>query len=530
MESFGIKNFIENHKWIIIYSFIFILAFFMRYSAIQMKNMMFLDDPFSYVSSTPNNLTPEGTLAKTNWETYNFQDGKIYTGKQIKSALFAQDKSIKSIIKDLKTIRKANIERQHPTLYLSIFRIWSAGLDGLDSKILNTRGCYLNLIFFILSFFFMYKLLSLIKNNQKFIALGLFFGFVSVGSISSTMLIRPYAMQECLFIAVNYITILIAQKIIYSERISIPNVLIYSLGYSMFMLSGYFALVYTMMAFGIIGLICIIKKNKNAIIPILEIIVLTILITVLFYPGYFDLWTDNEHIGSVSETVQYFYLPSFLDSINIVLKDVKSYILYDITFYIIIVALICESVLFKWNLFSDEFNKRESIIILGLIFTCAIWAVGITYIAPYKVFRYFSSTSVIFAISLAVLLLKRTNFSTILVMAVYLLMSLFPSIVLYKDSIGGGIMPYQTVRDDANSFLTYIQAETPLVIGNPHWYNINYFTLLKNDQPVKFEKGLPKLKNKKYILIQDEHKKLPDGDVKKLNLFQSQAIYLIKNH
>ena len=159
-------------KKYIVYCLIFILAFGLRLLAFHQKDFIHHDEPFTFFGATPVNVLPDGNSSfKKSWDVYNIEFNKKYKVRALKKSFFGSDNSLKSLVTDLKEIRSSNIDSSHPIIYYSVFRIFNTGFNGVSWHEGIIRGAFLNLLLFSLSFFFLFKLLNLIRENDtKFIS------------------------------------------------------------------------------------------------------------------------------------------------------------------------------------------------------------------------------------------------------------------------------------------------------------------------------------------------------------------------
>ena len=56
-----------------VFIFIFIFCLTFRLVTVSQKDGLFIDEPYTYVCATPNNLSPEGVVLKNNYKDYNFE-------------------------------------------------------------------------------------------------------------------------------------------------------------------------------------------------------------------------------------------------------------------------------------------------------------------------------------------------------------------------------------------------------------------------------------------------------------------------
>ncbi len=530
----GNSNNIYFFKNIFIYVLIFIIAVLIRVFAVQMKTELQFDEPFSYISSTPSVVDSNGELFKFSWNQFNLEFDKYYTGRELKSLFFAINPSVNSIVKDLKIIRTQNIERQHPSLYLFIFRLWNIGVDGLNVKNMINRGCALNFIFFSLSFFFLFKLLSLIKNDKKFISVGLFFGFMSISSIAITILIRSYALQECLFILVNYLFLIIQQNILEKRNNSFLQNILFSIAFALFLLSGYFSLIYLGIIFSFIFLLCIFTKNYSFIKHFILMVLISLFVTLAFYPIYFDFHTNNEHIGTISQYILFFNDNNFRLAIWVIFSQILKYIISPII-CISAILWVLSYFLPKNKIFdeTDNLNKNEKVIIIELIAICLIWSIVSMYIAPYKFLRYIIPATTIFSLILSVGVYRFKNSILIPLMILFTIFQVcYSHFRVYDPFIG---MQFPFTRNKLISPIIYdgVKNNVPIIFADFNWFNPNYYAVLGNNQIVKFiyPDNLDLYEFKKQIVVVsiDDSINNPNIIDKSINYMGRQKIYLINN-
>lgn len=306
----------------LIYIVIFCLALGLRLYAVAQKDFIHHDEPFTFFNSTPSNILPDDNKTfKKGWNYYFIKYNKEYQTKDLKKAFFGSDKSLKALVKDLKMIRSQNIDSSHPILYYSVFRIFNTGFDGNDWHEGIMRGCFLNLILFTLSFFFLYKLLNtLFPNDLKMIALGLFFAFCNTGSISNTILLREYAIAELFFnLSVYILARIYIKNISNNEKLSVYNYLLYPLVFALLAQTGYFSFIFDLILVATLLLLALFNKKFKFLFNIIILSLLTFAWIIIIYPNYFDSLLNNEHIGRISTNVNngvsfwFFYLINYVD-------------------------------------------------------------------------------------------------------------------------------------------------------------------------------------------------------------------------
>lgn len=496
----NISNYFANWiklNWV--YIIIFIILFSLRVCAINNKTAFFFDDPASLCVSTPNNLYEDGSKVKYGWADLRFDYEKNYNVLSIKKVLFESKADIKSIISDLKFLHNNTLDRQHPNLYYSILRIWTAGMDYTDNNIIKWRGCSLNLIFFTLAFFFMFKFLNEIKPDKKFIALGLFFAFVTTGTISNTLLIRAYPMMEAFFIAVLYIFVVLYKSIGKNASFSFKRLCLYSLILSIFLLTEYYSLIFIAGIFLVLSYKCLIERDINSFKRIILMYIFAFLAVLLFCPIYFENFKFIEHIQESKEASNIWNFLDFHYYGMYVLENLSKYVYNNIIFYMLLLGLI---VIGLPVLSKNEFGKGETKIFFKIFSLVALYAYLICSIAPFHedvAVRYIIITFSVFGLLIAYFVYHLRAFFMVIMIIVTFLSSLFPvcyDINMYNSKYKNfGIMVY--FKNSGGLDLSKFQYDRkrnfmrPVVLANRNWIWPNYIMYLNNNNIVRFENYNP---------------------------------------
>ena len=491
---------------------VFCLTFSMRVYAINHKTTVFLDDPVSFIVSTPNNLTPDGNFFKDYWIRLNIDNGKNYKIYDIKKSLFESKTDIKSIYKDLKTLHERSLDTQHLNLYYSLLRIWTPGMDFADKKAMIVRGCSLNLIFFMFSFFFMYKLLSLIKNDKKFIALGLFFAFVTTGSISSFLLIRPYTLMEAFFTFVVYVFARMYFSINKNIDFSIKKIILYALGFSVFLLSGYCSLFLLAFISVVLTARCIIYKDIKLLKTYLIIVSLAFVMTLLFCPMYFSNFKVMVFVDGAKSSLTIWNFVDFCKHGSYLVKRLAEFVYYNFGFYIILYTLAFMGISIFGNnkLEKDEFKKFAVIFLTALL-----WTYLIVVISPYYGLgstRYIMPSFPILSILLTVITYNLRNIYIISLVIITFISSFIPlktgETMHNGDLKNFGVITFYNDYKILNVYNTMYNEQKelrPVVFVNRHKIWSNYVFYMPNDTIFRSEEELPTKKYflEDYVLIDD---------------------------
>ena len=517
---------LKDKKFDVCIFLVFCLTFSMRVYALNHKTTLHFDAPASFIASTPNNLSPERTYFKYYWSNLRFDNEKNYKAIDIKKALFESKSDLKSIYKDLKTLHYYTIDPQHLNLYYSILRVWTAGMDYSDYKSIIMRGCSLNLIFFMFSFFFMYKLLSLIKNDKKFIALGLFFAFVTTGSISNFLMIRPYPFMEVFFTLAIYLFMVIYNTINTGENFSKKKTLLYSLGFATFFLTTYYSIVLVGIVSSIIIFKCIKLKDYKMLKTYAVILILGILFAYLFCPLYFENFKTIEHMKNTKAVANIWSLLDFDQYGLYMIQKLNEFIYYTSGFYIILFIMKLVGI----DIAGENKLQKKDMHNFFMIFSVAIlWTYVIVIISPYHQLaatRYIISSFTVLSVLLTVITYHLRKIYIINLLVLMFVSSCIPLInsmtmhnTAYKNL--GVITYYNDYKSyNINDFIIKKDKELrPVIFKDKNWAWPNYIFYMPNDTIVRLDKNI----NDKSTIFYDyvsaelmfgEHIKIVDNNEK----------------
>ena len=134
----------------------FAVLLLVRVNDIRIKNQLHSDEVFSLMLSTCNEYYHN-----------NIPDGS-YSGKELKTMITLDDKGgFSGAVEDIGHLWVNNGDAPHASLYYMVLRLALIGFDEFDVQEFSWRGGILNLIFFSLSFFLMYKLLRRIFGRRS---------------------------------------------------------------------------------------------------------------------------------------------------------------------------------------------------------------------------------------------------------------------------------------------------------------------------------------------------------------------------
>lgn len=383
-----------NKKYIL-YSFLFLILLFSLFVRIYWASKqegLYWDEYHS--------------LSFANYGTYANED-KINNYKNVKGFDILKDltfdnSSIEDCINDIKRLYKDTNDPFIGNLYYTFLRLAFIGREAVDIKNIIITGTILNCIFSIISFIFLFKILKLIfENKNEFIIFPLLIFSLSPISISFSMFLRAYQMQETFFIVITYFVL----NTIYYNKYSILNLILTSIiagiGYLTLYSSLLFILILSAMLF-INYCLNIDKleflKNKYAILnPLLKIksykiiiyyalaFISALFVSRILYNSFFaSLFNANNRASSSLA-----FSGRLFNYINDLAFDGLLIILLALFVFILISKIIKKKDL---NIIAEKskFKLLIFIILLGLIF-----AILGDLTSPFKLERY-SASSYIF--------------------------------------------------------------------------------------------------------------------------------------
>lgn len=363
VSSFKRSNFVS----IFVCFLIFVFALLTRLYYIEKKKGLHMDEVMTVMISNYSPVWHETFYKNAAGKPVSIL-GEENSGKAIKDMAFKD--SYDDALACIKKLYLDNRDRPHTNLYYSCFRLCLVGTSTVDRGEIIKRGCALNVLFFIFSFFFFYKLARRLFSKDYLVYLALVVAFFNTGSISNTLFLRPYQLQETLLILFTYIF----SKYFYGRKSSVSFVLVTALT----LLSGYYAAIYVLMIYGILAFLN--RKKKTELKNLFFTFLGAIGLARLLFRGFFHGFT----CGRAVEGYQYFcdyklFLQNLIFSVECFFDILGTYLFYPTVFCIILV--LAYGVL------------KSSKIKLPLIIFCTafIWAAGNIFLAPFKELRYIMS-------------------------------------------------------------------------------------------------------------------------------------------
>ncbi|GHU10985.1 hypothetical protein FACS189449_01520 [Alphaproteobacteria bacterium] len=369
-----------------------ILSIGARLYWIPQKAGLYLDESLSIILSE----------CKNPWAfTKLFDENKMYTGEEIRNIAWGTSSSFSDALSDVKQLHIDVNDSPHTNLYYSILRLCLTGTDCSLRDVIN-RGCYLNMFFWLFSFFFLYKLLKRLFDDDLVIAVTLLVTFISTASLSNAMFMRTYCLQETLFIILTYVFVCNYQSIDeQSKKYNWKDVLPLSLLCSFVLLSGYLAIAYVLMLIGVLAIISWMKDQKRNTVFLMASFVLSLLLANVFYLKYLEGFSAGSYMAVKCYNILLNYKDFLLDSLKStakVLEYVFMYLLSPFAITFIAVYLLSFQKI-RWENFIR--NDRIATIVFAC---CLLWSVSSFFEIPYGNCRYIMSVSPMLALIVAIII------------------------------------------------------------------------------------------------------------------------------
>ena len=218
---------------------IFVIGFGLRFGYMLQKTDLHIDEVYSISISSNSHRCIWGGICTEG----------IFYGKEIKEQEFWHDRSMRSALSNVKNLYLTNNgdSHSHADLYYILLRLWHIGVQTGDLDWIIQRAVGLNLfVFYPLACLF-----ALLLGRRLFgtsYALVAFFMLVSLNSlsISATMLMREYALQQCMFLGFAWIMVQLYCK----ESLTKVDYVLGAIITACLLLSGYFTILFVVVAFG----------------------------------------------------------------------------------------------------------------------------------------------------------------------------------------------------------------------------------------------------------------------------------------
>ena len=434
-------------KVCVLFIAVLLLTIGVRVYKIQDKHDLFLDEYLTIVLSN---------YGDSGWTTHFSNEGKVYTGKEVKQGLYGAENSLSDIRGSALKLRGTTRDNPLTNLHYTLFKASLWGADSSDIQQVIFRGFALNLLLFVLGFLFLFNLLKLLFPDNNILIFGaLALCFLHEVSVGNTLYLRCYQLEETLFIALSYLfakfCVLLYNK---EDVVRLPFLLFGSLVLAFFLLSSYFSIPYAALVWLAAFLYVFFTKRKDGLreyLFLVAILVLSQIIIYGIYPTYYGFIdsgrgveaTDKYSFGAIGANIGV--------CISAIGKELKNNIV-SLVGLLMALGLLVNFLLSKRSGLIRKLKHAE-LITLALIALSFIWFAFIFYSAPYKIIRYiapmFPILFIIFPLGCSVL--SKTKQTVFVVM---LSLLFFCSSICAKDMYWGVTEPSVEYQQDG---------ETPLI-------------------------------------------------------------------
>jgi len=352
------------------------------------------------------------------------------------------------------------------------------GIKTGDITPIIVRGAVLNLLFFTISFVFFFLLMRLLfADSEPLQYAAVFCAFLSTAAISNTLFLRPYQIQETLFIIFcYYFTASLGWKkyIIHEKKLYVgvlKPILFMLLITGLTLMTGYYAVIFI----GLFGLYAIYLQCKNktfAEIPFYFVVLgLGILVARILYPKYisgFFSYRGTETIRTLSNDITGNIKSSAAVAGTFLQKHFFNY-------QLIVLCVLCLVFIIVMSVRGIKLNgKKTNQKTAWYIFAASILYLFLVLIlAPYKVLRYGMPVFPFFVILPAILIDSIGALSRKMAIAAMLLLcESFAFNAAMENNIEN------LFRGKPNQYVFTRNKDTPVYVLNGGWSLYKYANLI----------------------------------------------------
>ena len=317
---------------------------------------------------------------------------KVYSGKELKEITFWDNASVKDALNDVWQMHKFNNDTPHTNFYYSLLRLCFAGVKSGNLQYILWRGCLLNLLFFIISFWFMFLLLRCFTKNYILVSICLLIAFLNPASLSLTVFLRPYELQQVFVIILTfYVTCIFKAKEKNIQIETVKNFIIGVFVLAFTMLSAYFNLILICLYGFAILVLCINKKDWNLLKFFLLMFIFGIVVAKILYFDYGNM--DYRGAEAFSKLEGSAFVANLLAVKNGIVKILSE----NVFFCIFCVFVFLQNIL----IFANSIKNKNNFSLCCILAINLIAFFAIFYFAPIdlKTLRYVAPLFPIFALT-----------------------------------------------------------------------------------------------------------------------------------
>lgn len=359
---------------IIILCTVYMLALGIRVYWLSQKNAFHVDEGMTVAIA----CYKDYIIAK------NFDFDREYTGKEIKEQSLAAKAGIGEALKDIRNLWKDNRDPPHTNLYYTFLRIALIGQKTADIPSIIARGGILNLLFFTISFIFFFLVVKILfPQSMALQCLITLCAFMSTAAVSNTVFLRPYQIQETMYIVLCYcfLITLNAKKYykIDSNWFVYSGIIPMSFITAITLMTGYYAVIFI----GLLGLYVVYikcREKKYSEIGFYGIIAsLGLLLAQALYTRYFAGFSSYR-AAETARTVSANAMKNLKESLIAAVEIMHTHFF---TYPVIAVCVICLLYLLIRRQ-KPDYHKQALFILVASI----VYIIVTLILAPYKILRY----------------------------------------------------------------------------------------------------------------------------------------------
>lgn len=326
------------------------------------------------------------------------------TGAELKKKCFWNDGSWQATINDIKKLHTDNRDRPHTNFYYSLLRLWFTGTSSYDLKQTISHGCFLNLLIFSVSFLLFHKLTGVLFRSELIRCLALITAFCNAGTISHTLLLRPYQLQEMWIIAFTYVITLY-----WNRELTLKCLITLGIVTSFTLLTGYFVAIYVLILFGFFSYK---HQEKQNVLKIWYTLAFALFLDQLMYMKFFNGFTCGRAGEGYHSIFSLKIFSNMIDSIKITCSMLYKY-LFHAWFMVIPI--------FTFNTFRTH-KKTKINPYIPIIISCLIWSTGNIFLSTLKQLRYITPCFPLLALLLP-MIVEHSRYRALIVSSIILINS-----------------------------------------------------------------------------------------------------------
>jgi len=334
----------------------------------------------------------------------NYESGRTYTGKELKAISLWDNPSLRNAIGDVYRLHlNNNGDTPHTSLYYSFLRLAFAGRATSNYRKIILIGTGLNLLFFTISLIAMYHLLKLLFDGNSVVLAGLLLCFLNTGSISNTLVLRPYPLQETSLIVAAYCCTLYHRKILDGAAFDTwRDLALLAAAGALTLLSGYFSIIFYALLSCLIVAALMRRGRLNQIGFFVAVVVFSIGLAQTAYTNYIDgMIHGSRGIEALSAARSNEVASKFMESVAAFLSLSGTYIFYwplGICLGVALLVTIIPQTARHFALATAKHERNARIAAWFLVVSAVIFSVTVLYLAPYKFLRYIMAVFPIMAL------------------------------------------------------------------------------------------------------------------------------------